>query len=239
MASPEVQTALLKELKKTGKPLVLVNMSGSVMSFDWESQHVDALLQAWYGGQAAGDAITDVLFGRYNPAGRMPLTTYKSDADLPDFEDYSMANRTYRYFRGEVRYPFGYGLSYTKFDYKQLQVPTFVETGTDVQVTVQVTNNGQRDGDEVVQLYVVHPKEGNYKVPNNALKGFKRVFFKKGQSQKITFTLTPEDLALVSERGELIQKGGAVKIYVGGGQPGKSVGVEAEIKMQGTAYRPY
>ena len=239
MASPEVQTALLKELKKTGKPLVLVNMSGSVMSFDWESQHVDALLQAWYGGQAAGDAITDVLFGRYNPAGRMPLTTYKSDADLPDFEDYSMANRTYRYFRGEVRYPFGYGLSYTNFEYKQLQTPTIVETGTDVKVTVEVTNNGQRDGDEVVQLYVVHPKEGNYKVPNSALKGFKRVFFKKGQSQKITFTLTPEDLALVSEKGELIQKGGAVKIYVGGGQPGKSVGVETEITMQGTAYRPY
>lgn len=169
----------------------------------------------------------------------MPLTTYKSDADLPDFEDYSMANRTYRYFRGEVRYPFGYGLSYTNFEYKQLQTPTIVETGTDVKVTVEVTNNGQRDGDEVVQLYVVHPKEGNYKVPNSALKGFKRVFFKKGQSQKITFTLTPEDLALVSEKGELIQKGGAVKIYVGGGQPGKSVGVETEITMQGTAYRPY
>jgi len=210
-----------------------------VMSFDWESQHVDAILQAWYGGQAAGDAITDVLFGRYNPAGRMPLTTYRSDTDLPDFEDYSMENRTYRYFKGEVRYPFGYGLSYTNFEYDQLNAPAMVETGTDVQVTVQVTNTGVRDGDEVVQLYVVHPKEGNYKVPNSALKGFQRVFFKKGGSQKVIFTLTPEDLALVSEKGELIQKGGAVKIYVGGGQPGKSVGEETEIKTQGADYRPY
>ena len=214
-------------------------MSGAVMSFDWESQHVDALLQAWYGGQAAGDAITDVLFGQYNPAGRMPLTTYKSDADLPNFEDYSMANRTYRYFKGAVRYPFGYGLSYTKFDYKQLQVPAVVETGAEVQVTVQVSNTGERDGDEVVQLYVVHPKEGNVRVPNSALKGFQRIFLKRGKSQKISFTLAPEDLALVSEKGELIQKAGAVKIYVGGGQPGKSIGMETEIKLQGTSYRPY
>ncbi|MDY4529005.1 MAG: glycoside hydrolase family 3 C-terminal domain-containing protein, partial [Parabacteroides sp.] len=132
---PAVQTDLLKELKKTGRPIVLVNMSGSVMSFDWESRNMHAILQAWYGGQAAGDAIVDVLFGDYNPAGRMPLTTYMNDQDLPDFEDYSMANRTYRYFKGDVRYPFGYGLSYTTFAYQPLTLAPTVETGKSLQVS--------------------------------------------------------------------------------------------------------
>ncbi|MDD7721762.1 MAG: glycoside hydrolase family 3 C-terminal domain-containing protein, partial [bacterium] len=146
---PAVQTDLLKELKKTGRPIVLVNMSGSVMSFDWESRNMNAILQAWYGGQAAGDAIVDVLFGDYNPAGRMPLTTYMNDQDLPDFEDYSMANRTYRYFKGDVRYPFGYGLSYTTFAYQPLTLAPTVETGKSLQVSTTVTNTGSRDGDEV------------------------------------------------------------------------------------------
>ena len=184
---PAVQTDLLKELKKTGRPIVLVNMSGSVMSFDWESRNMHAILQAWYGGQAAGDAIVDVLFGDYNPAGRMPLTTYMNDQDLPDFEDYSMANRTYRYFKGDVRYPFGYGLSYTTFAYQPLTLAPTVETGKSLQVSTTVTNTGSRDGDEVVQLYVKHPQNGNTRVPLKSLKGFKRVHLKKGESQQVTF----------------------------------------------------
>lgn len=118
-----VQTELLKELKKTGKPLIVVNMSGSVMSFEWESEQADAILQAWYGGQAGGDAIVDVLFGEYNPAGRMPLTTYQSDADLPPFEDYSMANRTYRYFKGEPLLSVRICLSYTTLLTVSLNAP--------------------------------------------------------------------------------------------------------------------
>ena len=164
-----------------------------------------AILQAWYGGQAAGDAIVDVLFGDYNPAGRMPLTTYMNDQDLPDFEDYSMANRTYRYFKGDVRYPFGYGLSYTTFAYQPLTLAPTVETGKSLQVSTTVTNTGSRDGDEVVQLYVKHPQNGNTRVPLKSLKGFKRIHLKKGESQQVTFTLSPEELALVDDRGNWIE----------------------------------
>ncbi len=236
---PAVQTELMQELKKTGRPLVLVNMSGSVMNFEWESRNVDAILQAWYGGQAAGDAITDVLFGDYNPAGRMPLTTYMNDEDLPDFEDYSMANRTYRYFKGDVRYPFGYGLSYTTFGYAPLRNVEAVKTGESLEVTTTVTNTGAKDGDEVVQLYVSHPQNGNTRVPLRALKGFKRIHLKKGESRTVTFTLSPEELALVDVRGNLVQKAGTVELYIGGGQPYKSEGSFGELKIEGDAYVVY
>lgn len=239
MKLPAVQTELMKELKKTGRPLILVNMSGSVMSFDWESRNADAILQAWYGGQAAGDAITDVLFGDYNPAGRMPLTTYMNDEDLPDFEDYSMANRTYRYFKGDVRYPFGYGLSYTTFAYQPLSNASIVKTGESIKVTTTVTNTGKRDGDEVVQLYVSHPQNGNTRVPLRALKGFKRIHLNKGESQTVTFTLSPEELALVDEKGNLVQKEGPVELYIGGGQPYKSEGSFGELKIEGEPYVVY
>lgn len=239
MKLPAVQTELMKELKKTGRPLILVNMSGSVMSFDWESRNADAILQAWYGGQAAGDAITDVLFGDYNPAGRMPLTTYMNDEDLPDFEDYSMANRTYRYFKGDVRYPFGYGLSYTTFAYQPLSNASVVKTGESIKVTTTVTNTGKRDGDEVVQLYVSHPQNGNTRVPLRALKGFKRIHLNKGESQTVTFTLSPEELALVDNKGNLVQKEGPVELYIGGGQPYKSEGSFGELKIEGEPYVVY
>ncbi|MDD7632202.1 MAG: glycoside hydrolase family 3 C-terminal domain-containing protein [Parabacteroides sp.] len=234
---PAVQTDLLKELKKTGRPIVLVNMSGSVMSFDWESRNMHAILQAWYGGQAAGDAIVDVLFGDYNPAGRMPLTTYMNDQDLPDFEDYSMANRTYRYFKGDVRYPFGYGLSYTTFAYQPLTLAPTVETGKSLQVSTTVTNTGSRDGDEVVQLYVKHPQNGNTRVPLKSLKGFKRIHLKKGESQQVTFTLSPEELALVDDRGNWIEKAGTVELFIGGGQPYVSEGSFGELQITGDAYQ--
>ena len=236
---PPVQTELIKELKKTGRPLILVNMSGSVMSFDWESRNADAILQAWYGGQAAGDAITDILFGDYNPSGRMPLTTYMSDEDLPAFEDYSMANRTYRYFNGEVRYPFGYGLSYTTFAYQSLSNASTVKTGESIQVTTTVTNTGQRAGDEVVQLYVIHPQNGNVRVPLHSLKGFKRIHLEKGESQTVSFTLSPEELALVDEKGNLVEREGPVKLYIGGGQPDKSKGSFGELKIEGETYAIY
>lgn len=233
---PPVQTELMKELKKTGRPLILVNMSGSVMSFDWESRNADAILQAWYGGQAAGDAITDILFGDYNPAGRMPLTTYMNDEDLPAFEDYSMANHTYRYFNGEVRYPFGYGLSYTTFAYQPLSNASTVKTSENIQVTTTVMNTGQRDGDEVVQLYVIHPQNGNTRVPLHSLKGFKRIHLAKGESQAVTFTLTPEDLALVDDKGNLVENEGSVKLYIGGGQPDKSKGSFGELTVEGDIF---
>lgn len=237
IALPPVQTELMKELEKTGRPLVVVNMSGSVMSFEWESQHADAILQAWYGGQAAGDAIVDVLFGTYNPAGRMPLTTYKSDADLPAFEDYSMSNRTYRYFKGEPRYPFGYGLSYTTFAYKNISAPKQLATAVPAEVSAVVKNTGKRAGDEVVQLYVVHPQNGREIIPLCSLKGFKRVHLKPGEEQKVTFTLLPEDLALTDAKGNLIEKSGELEIFIGGGQPKYAEGCTVKMKLEGDAYR--
>ena len=237
---PSAQIDLLKELEKTGRPLILVNMSGSVMSFEWESQHVDAILQAWYGGQAAGDAITDVLFGDYNPAGRMPLTTYMSDEDLPPLEDYSMSNRTYRYFKGQVRYPFGYGLSYTTFQYKPCQTDTAkVTTGKTISFSAQVTNTGDRDGEEVVQLYISHAGNNVEPKPICALKGFKRIFLKKGETKEVTFSLTPEELALVNTEGLLMEKAGKADIYVGGGQPYKSEGEFYPLKIEGDDFQVY
>lgn len=234
---PFVQTELLKELKKTGKPLIIVNMSGSIMSFEWESQHADAILQAWYGGQAAGDAITDVLFGEYNPAGRMPLTTYRSDKDLPPFEDYSMSNRTYRYFQGEPRYPFGYGLSYTSFSYRNLTCESQVQTGNSLKVSVWVKNTGKRDGDEVVQLYVSHPQNKHVRIPLCALKGFMRIHLKAGEERKVDFTLRPEDLALTDVLGNWIERSGTVKIFVGGGQPRYTKGCTKEVEIQGDPFQ--
>lgn len=235
---PQVQLDLLKELKKTGRPLIIVNMSGSVMSFEWESQHADAIIQAWYGGQSAGDAITDVLLGIYNPSGRMPLTTYMKDEDLPAMEDYSMSNRTYRYFRGQVRYPFGYGLSYTSFKYEVCPADTVVETGKPITYSVKVTNTGKRDGDEVVQLYVSHSKQGTTeRMPLCALKGFKRISLKKGESKIVSFVLSPEDLALVASSGILREKAGKADIYIGGGQPQQSQGVFYPLCIKGDVFQ--
>lgn len=239
MSLPPVQIDLMKALKKTGRPLVVVNMSGSVINFDWESQNADAIIQAWYGGQAAGDAIVDVLFGQYNPAGRMPLTTYKSDDDLPPFESYSMENRTYRYFKGEVRYPFGYGLSYTTFAYDQMECAAKVQTGERIQVSATVSNTGKRDGDEVVQLYVAHPQNGNIRIPLCALKGFRRIHLKAGESRQVTFTLSPEDLALTDVKGNLIENAGEVELFIGGGQPRYATGSSTKLEITGEAYQIY
>lgn len=239
MQLPPVQTELLKELKKTGRPLIIVNMSGSVISFEWESKNADALLQAWYGGQAAGDAIVDVLFGDYNPAGRMPLTTYKSDKDLPPFEDYSMANRTYRYFQGEPLYPFGYGLSYTTFAYDKMECATTVKTGEQIRVSATVKNTGKQEGDEVVQLYVVHPQSTQVRIPLCSLKGFRRIHLKAGEERKITFTLLPEELALTDKQGLLVEKSGKVELFIGGGQPRYATGTALQLDITGEPYQVY
>ena len=239
MSLPSVQIDLMKALQKTGRPLIVVNMSGSVVNFEWESRNADAILQAWYGGQAAGDAIVDVLFGEYNPAGRMPLTTYKSDDDLPPFESYSMENRTYRYFKGEVRYPFGYGLSYTTFVYDKVDCASKVQTGNRIQVSTTVRNTGKCDGDEVVQLYVVHPQNANIRIPLCALKGFQRVHLKVGEARRVTFTLSPEDMALTDMKGNLIENAGEVELFVGGGQPKYALGSTAKLEITGEPYQIY
>lgn len=239
MKLPSVQTELLKELKKTNKPIILVNMSGSVMNFEWEKDHVDAILQAWYGGQYAGHAIVDVLFGEYNPSGRMPLTTYQKDSDLPPFEDYSMENRTYRYFKGKPLYPFGYGLSYTTFEYGDISMAKEVHTGDSIRLSVKVKNIGKKDGDEVVQLYVIHPQVAGKIIPISSLKGFERVNLRAGEEKLVDFILGPEELALTDENGNLIESKGSVSIYIGGGQYKYSEGSVAMLNIIGDDYMVY
>ncbi len=193
-------------------------MTGSAIAIPWEDAHVPAIINAWYGGQSAGTALADVLFGDYNPAGRLPVTFYKSDADLPDFKSYDMSNRTYRYFNGEALYPFGYGLSYSTFKYSKLKLPRSVQAGKNISVSVTVTNSGKLAGEEVVQLYLSHPETAG-KVPIRALKGFQRVSLKAGESKTLTFSLTPEELSIVNPEGKLWQPKGKVMLSIGGGQP--------------------
>ena len=192
---PAPQKALLERIVKVGKPTVLVLMSGSALAVTWAQRHVNAIVEAWYPGQAAGSAIADVLFGDYNPAGRLPVTFYRSIADLPPFDDYAMTGRTYRFFTGKPLYAFGYGLSYTKFTYSHLTTSAKTLAASDsLSVAVDVKNDGKVRGDEVVQLYVRH--EGS-RVPRPRLdlRGYRRITLDPGQSRRVSFTLSGASLA--------------------------------------------
>ena len=235
IALPAAQTAFLKRLRKLGKPLVLVVMSGSAMAMEWEAAHVDAIIQSWYGGQACGEALADVLFGDYNPAGRLPVTFYRRDGDLPSFSDYSMANRTYRYFRGRPLFPFGHGLSYTRFDYGGLSVAPAAVTGQTIAVSAWVRNCGRREGDEVVQLYVSHPGAAA-PAPLRSLQGFRRIRLRAGESRRVEFHLAPRNLGLVDAAGGLAQGAGTIVIDVGGGQPGHAPTVSARVRITGDRF---
>jgi beta-glucosidase len=218
IALPKVQTALMQALKATGKPVVFVNMSGSAMAMNWEAENVDAILQAWYGGQSAGAAIADILFGDYNPSGKLPVTFYKTEKDLPAFDDYNMTSRTYRYFKGEVLYPFGYGLSFTQFKYGNVKTK---KTGNNTEVTASVKNRGKFDGEELAQLYI-SDLNGQANQPIRSLKGFERISLKAGETKEVKFILEDEDLKFVDDNGELKPFNGKVKISIGGGQPIKN-----------------
>jgi beta-glucosidase len=226
---PAVQTELLKKLKATGKPVVFVMMTGSAIATPWESDNIPAILNAWYGGQSAGTAIADVLFGDYNPAGRLPVTFYKNDTDLPGFKDYSMSGRTYRYFKGEALYPFGYGLSYTKFRYGQIASMPAAKKGETIKLTTTINNYGDWDGEEVVQCYVSFPATNTGLTPIRALKGFQRISLKKGETKDVVFNLNPQDLSLVAANGNTYQPTGDIQIFIGGGQPGVTLADTSEI----------
>ena len=192
---PAVQRDFIRKLKEAGKQVVMVNCSGSAVALAPEDSLCDAILQAWYPGQAGGQAVADVIFGAYNPGGRLPVTFYRDDSQLPDFEDYSMEGRTYRYFRGEPLYPFGHGLSYTTFAYgpARLSAPVMPADGGSVTLTVPVTNTGSRDGDEVVMLYVKNPADPAG--PVKSLRAFKRVHLKAGETADVELEITPATLA--------------------------------------------
>jgi beta-glucosidase len=227
---PRPQEEWLKRIYSLGKPTVLVLLSGSAVAVNWAAENVPAIVQAWYPGQAGGDAIADVLFGDYNPGGRLPVTVYKKVEDLPPFKDYRMEGHTYRYFRGEPLFPFGYGLSYTTFAYGNLQLSAKVIAPTEtLTVSVDVQNVGQRAGDEVVQLYV-SDVSATVPVPIRQLQAFKRLHLAPGETKAVTFTLIPRQLSLIDDEGRRVVEPGEFQVAVGGRQPSPE-----DFAGQGTA----
>jgi beta-glucosidase len=217
---PRAQEKLLEAMVATGKPTVVLLLNGGPVTTAWASAHTGAIVEAWYPGEEGGAAIADVLFGDYNPGGRLPVTVYKSVDQLPTFGDYKMAGRTYRYFSGEPLYPFGYGLSFTHFQYRNLQTGAAqIGTGKSLRVSVEVRNSGAESGDEVVQLYLSH-LNAPVPVPIRTLAGFNRVQLKPGESKVISFDLSPRQLSVIDNGGKRVVLPGKVRIEVGGKQPG-------------------
>jgi len=213
---PPIQSDLLKALQHTGKPVVFVNFSGGSIAMPWEAANLAAIVQAWYPGQAGGTALAEVLFGTYNPAGRLPVTFYRATEDLPDFDDYAMANRTYRYYAGKVLYPFGHGLSYTAFDYGPIETssPTVPPDGA-VRVVLELKNNGSRDGDEVVQAYVRHI-DSTVSQPIHSLAAFKRVHVASQATSRVELKIPASSLRYWDEAAKAyIVKPGAFEIQIG------------------------
>jgi beta-glucosidase len=221
---PGLQQELLEAVVALGKPTVLVLLAGSALSINWADEHVRAIVQAWYPGQATGRALADVLFGDHSPGGRLPITFPRSLADVPEFTDYRMKGRTYRYAETEPLYPFGYGLSYTRFEYSNIHADKQkLGSGDEVVISAEVGNVGERSGDEVVQLYV-KALDAPFVVPLHELRGFVRIPLEPGQAQRISFTLTTRDLSLIDESGKRVFLPGRVRVYMGGSQPDERSG---------------
>ncbi|MGB8494586.1 MAG: glycoside hydrolase family 3 C-terminal domain-containing protein [Candidatus Acidiferrum sp.] len=235
---PKPEQDLLEGVASTGKPLVVVLMNGSALSVNWVKEHANAILEAWYSGEEGGAAIAQTLAGVNNPAGRLPVTFYTGLGQLPPFEDYSMANRTYRYFTGTPLYPFGYGLSYSKFAYSEVKLSAKnVKAGDPLNVDADVKNTSQRDGDEVVELYLTSPKLSG--APIRALRGFTRVHIRAGESTHVRLTLNPRDLSYVNESGDRIIAPGTYSVSIGGGQPGTAAPVvESAFSITGQTQLP-
>jgi beta-glucosidase len=214
---PASQQVLLEALQATGKPVVMVLTTGSALAVDWAQDKLPAILLAWYPGQRGGNAVADVLFGDVNPAGRLPVTFYKADEKLPAFDDYAMQGRTYRYFDGQPLYPFGHGLSYTRFIYSDLELD--ISEGSSAQAVharVKIRNAGDRAGEEVVQLYL-KPKLAQRERARKDLRGFQRVALKPGEERTLMFSFTPEtDLRTYDEAtSKYVVDPGAYEIQIG------------------------
>lgn len=229
---PQPQQALLERAVASGKPLVVVLMSGSAVALNWAKAHADAIVAAWYPGQDGGRAIAQVLAGDYNPGGRLPVTFYRSTRDLPPFVSYAMQGRTYRYFEGTPLYPFGYGLSYTHFAYAEPKLSaTKLEAGAKLTVSAVVRNDGDHDGDEVVQVYLDALDDAL--APRHALVGFQRVHLAAKESRLVSFELAPRQLSIVDAVGDRAVLSGRYRVFVGGSQPGYADGVAAAFSISG------
>ena len=236
IALPKVQEQLLEEVTALGKPTVVVLLNGSALAVNWANDHAAAIVDAWYPGEEGGAALADVLFGDYNPAGRLPVTFYKSIDQLPPFTDYNMQGRTYRYFKGEPLYAFGFGLSYTKFKYDKLKLSAAkLKTGAELKITAEVQNFGDRAGDEVVQLYL-SDVAASVPVPIRSLAGMQRVFLKPGEKQNVSFTLSPTQMSLIDDNGKRVIEPGEFLVSVGGKQPGVTGYADAKTTAIVTAH---
>jgi len=221
---PGQQQKLMEEVYKTGKPIILILLNGSAVAINWADDNVDAILEGWYPGGEGGNAIADIIFGDDSPSGKLPITFYRSLDDIPSFDDYSMKNRTYRYFEKEPLYPFGYGLSYTSFEFSNLVLSKdILQMGEDLLINVDVTNTGDLSGYETVQLYV-KDLDASVDIPRYELKGFKKVLLKPEETKTIELVLKPRQLALIDNDGECKLEPGSFQIFVGGSQPdGRSI----------------
>ncbi|MGH8218394.1 MAG: glycoside hydrolase family 3 C-terminal domain-containing protein [Steroidobacteraceae bacterium] len=235
---PKPEEDLVEAVASAHKPLIVVLMNGSALGVNWEKAHADAILESWYSGEEGGAAIAETLSGKNDPGGRLPVTFYKDVHQLPPFEAYSMKGRTYRYFTGEPLWPFGYGLSYTTFKYRDLAVPEApLEAGAPLAVATTVTNTGKVAGDEVVQLYLSFPDVSG--APLRALRGFQRVHLAPGASRRVTFHLKRRDLSMVTAAGDIIVAQGEYSVSVGGGQPGTGApSVSGTFKIDGQIMLP-
>jgi beta-glucosidase len=238
LAMPAPEEKLVQAVAAIGKPLIVVLMNGSALAVNFEKMHADAILEAWYAGEEGGAAIAATLSGRNDPAGRLPVTFYTGIAQLPNFADYSMAGRTYRYFRGKPLWPFGYGLSYTSFKYGDLTLPAApIEAGDPLNASVRVTNTGKVAGDEVVQLYLEFPDVPG--APIRALRGFQRIHLAAGRSEVVRFHLTPRELSMVTASGDTVIAQGRYTVSIGGGQPGTDApSVSGTVAMSGQVMLP-
>ena len=237
---PVPQRNLLHKVAATGTPVVLVLINGSALGVNWADGHLPAIIEAWYPGGQGGDAVARAIAGDVSPAGRLPVTFYRSVDNLPPFTDYDMSKRTYRYYDGEVLYPFGYGLSYTRFAYGKARVSKqSVRAGEGVEVSVDVTNTGERDGDEVVQLYVSRP--GVPGAPIRSLARFERISLAAGQTRRVAFTLDARAMSTVDDDGVRRVRQGRVDLWIGGGQPVSrdglvpAAGTAADFEVAGSA----
>jgi len=233
---PAAQQQLLEAAKATGKPLVVILMNGSALAVTWAQQNADAILEAWYPGDGGAQAIAETVAGINNPAGRLPVTFYTGLDQLPSFDDYAMANRTYRYFKGKPLYGFGYGLSYTTFTYSNIKLSTStLRAGDTLTVQADVKNTGKRAGEEVAELYLTPPHTDVS--PNQALNGFTRVHLAPGETKHVTFTLDPRTLSQVDDKGIRAVTPGSYRIAIGGAQPGEITNAQT-FAIEGTHEMP-
>ena len=233
---PASQVKMLEAVAATGKPVVVVNLSGSAIALTWAKEHAAAVLQAWYPGGKGGTAIAETLAGANNPAGRLPLTFYASTSDLPAFTEYSMKNRTYRYYTGKPLWGFGYGLSYSTFSYGAVKAPQSIKAGEPVIATVEVKNTSNRAGDEVVEAYLKTPQKGG---PTHSLVGFERIHLEAGESREVALNIDPRSISSVDDEGQRSILPGSYHLSIGGAQPGETAAKsEAEFSVKGTVALP-